>query len=64
MPSPTATTAAGATINWFLPGIALQFALVAMTLAFRGTGIVKPTMIVQIATVTLNIVLAPVLIAG
>lgn len=49
---------------WFLPGMALQFALVAMSSALRGTGIVKPTMIVQAATVLLNTILAPILIAG
>jgi putative MATE family efflux protein len=51
-------------LYWFLPGMALQFALVAMGSALRGTGIVKPTMVVQMATVLLNVVLAPVLIAG
>ena len=60
-----ATIAAGRSyLYWFLPGMALQFALVAMSSALRGTGIVKPTMIVQMATVLLNVVLAPVLIAG
>ena len=60
-----ATTAAGVTyLYWFLPGMALQFAMVAMGSALRGTGIVKPTMVVQMATVLLNVVLAPVLIAG
>jgi putative MATE family efflux protein len=60
-----ATAAAGRTyLYWFLPGMALQFALVAMGSALRGTGIVKPTMIVQMVTVLLNVVLAPVLIAG
>ena len=48
----------------FVPGLALQFALVSMGSALRGTGIVKPTMVVQIVTVVMNIVLAPVLIAG
>ena len=48
----------------FVPGLALQFALVSMGSALRGTGIVKPTMLVQIVTVVMNIVLAPVLIAG
>ncbi len=48
----------------YVPGLALQFALVAMGAALRGTGIVRPTMLVQMATVVLNIVLAPVLIAG
>lgn len=42
----------------------MQFALVAMGSALRGTGIVKPTMIIQMLTVVLNIILAPVLIAG
>jgi putative MATE family efflux protein len=51
-------------LYWFLPGLALQFALVAMGSALRGTGIVKPTMVVQGVTVLINIVLAPVLIAG
>ena len=51
-------------LHWFLPGLALQFATVAMGSALRGTGIVKPTMIVQGITLALNIVLAPVLIAG
>jgi putative MATE family efflux protein len=51
-------------LYWFLPGMALQFAMVAMGSALRGTGIVKPGMVVQIATVLLNTVLAPVLIAG
>jgi MATE family, multidrug efflux pump len=49
---------------WFIPSLGLQFALVSMGAALRGTGIVKPTMIVQALTVITNIVLAPVLIAG
>ena len=60
-----ATVAAGLSyLHWFLPGLALQFALVVMGSALRGTGIVKPTMLVQVVTVLLNTVLAPVLIAG
>ncbi|MGB6353879.1 MAG: MATE family efflux transporter [Steroidobacteraceae bacterium] len=51
-------------LYWFLPSLALQFALVAMGSALRGTGIVQPTMMVQVLTVILNAVLAPVLIAG
>jgi putative MATE family efflux protein len=63
--SDAATVRAGAIyLDWFLPSLALQFALVAMGSALRGTGIVQPTMIVQVATVLLNAVLAPVLIAG
>jgi putative MATE family efflux protein len=60
-----ATARAGETyLHWFLPGLALQFVTVAMTSALRGTGIVKPTMLVQAMTLAINIVLAPVLIAG
>jgi putative MATE family efflux protein len=60
-----ATAAAGREyLAWYLPGLALQFALVSTGSALRGTGIVKPTMVVQLATVILNAVLAPVLIAG
>lgn len=60
-----ATIEAGATyLYWFLPGMALQFAMVAMGSALRGTGIVKPTMVVQVVSVVLNAILAPVLIAG
>lgn len=51
-------------LRWYLPGLGLQFALVSMGSALRGTGIVKPTMLVQIVTVVMNIILAPVLIAG
>jgi putative MATE family efflux protein len=51
-------------LDWFLPGLAVQFALISMGAALRGTGIVKPTMVVQLATVGLNALLAPVLIAG
>lgn len=60
-----ATVAAGMSyLFWFLPGLALQFALVSMGSALRGTGIVKPTMVVQTLTLLLNIILAPILIAG
>jgi putative MATE family efflux protein len=60
-----ATTAAGIDyLHFYIPGLALQFALIAMGSALRGTGIVKPTMLVQMATVALNVVLAPILIAG
>jgi MATE family, multidrug efflux pump len=51
-------------LNWYLPGLALQFAIVAQGSALRGTGIAKPTMLVQMVTVVLNAILAPVLIAG
>lgn len=60
-----ATAASGATyLRWYLPGLALQFALISMGSALRGTGIAKPTMVVQLGTVLVNTLLAPVLIAG
>ncbi|MDZ4672886.1 MAG: MATE family efflux transporter, partial [Gemmatimonadota bacterium] len=60
-----ATADAGVTyLHWFLPGLALQFALVAMGSGLRGTGIVKPTMVVQMVSVVINAILAPILIAG
>lgn len=59
------TVAAGtAYLRWFVPGLALQFALVSMGAALRGTGIVNPTIVVQVLTVILNAVLSPILIAG
>jgi putative MATE family efflux protein len=59
------TVEAGVTyLYWFMPGMALQFAMVAMGSALRGTGIVQPTMVVQILTLVINTVLAPILIAG
>jgi putative MATE family efflux protein len=61
---PAAATAGAAYLWWYTPGMALQFALVAMASALRGTGIVKPTMVVQMLTVVLNAVLAPILISG
>ena len=51
-------------LYWFLPSLGLQFAVVVMGSALRGTGIVKPTMVVGMLTVILNAILAPVLIAG
>lgn len=60
-----ATRAAGTTyLHWFLPGMALQFALIAMGSALRGTGLAKPGMVVQVLTVVLNALLAPILTAG
>ncbi len=55
---------AGDYLLWFIPAMALQFALVAMGSALRATGNFKPGMIVSTATVILNMILAPVLIFG
>ncbi len=60
-----ATATAGVTyLYWFLPGLGLQFAMISMGSALRGTGIVNPTIVVQVLTVVLNAILAPVLISG
>ena len=48
----------------FIPGLALQYPMVVMGSALRGTGIVKPGMVVQALTVLLNAALAPVMIGG
>src|SRR6266404_7798786 len=57
-------TLAKAYLLWFLPGLLLQFPLVALGSALRATGIIKPTVGFQVFSVLLNIVLAPLLIFG
>ncbi|MDC0598361.1 MATE family efflux transporter [Gammaproteobacteria bacterium] len=51
-------------LYWFLPGMSLQFAMMTMSSALRGTGIVKPAMAVQVLAVILNTILTPILIIG
>jgi putative MATE family efflux protein len=51
-------------LAWFIPAMALQFTVVALAAALRGTGAFKPGMIVQTATIIINIVLAPFLVFG
>ena len=51
-------------LSWFIPAMALQFTLVAMGAGLRGTGNFKPGMIVQTATIVVNIVLTPMLMFG
>jgi putative MATE family efflux protein len=51
-------------LDWFLPAMLMQFVMVAMGAALRGSGIIKPAVGIQILTVVLNIALAPVLILG
>ena len=48
----------------YLPGLSLMFVSTAIGAALRAVGVVKPAMMVQLVTVLLNIILAPVLIAG
>ena len=51
-------------LMWFIPAMALQFPMVSMSAALRGTGNFKPGMIVQTSAVIINMVLAPLLIFG
>jgi putative MATE family efflux protein len=51
-------------LAWFIPAMALQFGMVAMSAALRAIGTFKPGMVVQTATVILNMLLAPFLIFG
>ena len=49
---------------WFIPALLLQFPLVALGSALRATGIIKPTVGLQVLSVLVNIILAPLLIFG
>src|SRR5262245_49840362 len=51
-------------LTWFLPAMMLQFAMVSMGAALRGSGVVMPTVVIQVLSVLLNIVLAPILTLG
>jgi putative MATE family efflux protein len=51
-------------LAWMIPAMGLQFALIAMGAGLRGTGNFRPGMVVQTATVVINLVLAPFLIFG
>lgn len=57
-------TLAKSYLLWFIPALLLQFPLVALGSALRATGIIKPTVGLQVLSVVLNIVLAPFLIFG
>ncbi len=49
---------------WFMPALALQMPAMVLTAALRGVGNVKIASVMQVATVLMNIVLAPILIFG
>ena len=51
-------------LTWFIPAMALQFLIVTMGAALRGTGNFKPGMIVGTASVIINMIFAPFLIFG
>jgi len=64
--APDAATAALAHdfLVWFLPAMALQFPMVAMGAALRGTGRFGPGMWVHAGSVALNMILSPVFMFG
>jgi putative MATE family efflux protein len=49
---------------WFLPAMALQFGIVGMGAALRGTGRFQPGMYVHAGSVVLNMILAPTFVFG
>lgn len=51
-------------LAWFIPALMLQFPLVSLGSALRATGIVQPTVVLQVLSVVINGVLAPFLILG
>jgi putative MATE family efflux protein len=51
-------------LGWFIPAMSLQFTVAATAAGLRGTGNFVPGMVVQVCTVVLNMVLAPVLMFG
>src|SRR6266480_3689774 len=51
-------------LAWFVPAMALQFGLVAMSSALRAIGNFKNGMVVGTVTVIVNMILAPLLIFG
>ena len=64
--SADAATAATAVdyLRWFIPAMALQFPLGAASAALRAVGQFKAPMLVSIASIVLNMVLAPALMFG
>ena len=61
--APTATLAA-AYLTWFIPSLMIQFPLVSLGSALRATGIIKPAVGLQVLSVILNMIFAPLLIFG
>jgi putative MATE family efflux protein len=57
-------TLASSYLLWFIPALMLQFPLVALGSALRATGIIKPAVGLQVISVILNLILAPLFIFG
>jgi putative MATE family efflux protein len=61
--APTATLAVQYLL-WFIPALMLQFPLVSLGSALRATGIIKPAVGLQVLSVILNMIFAPLFIFG
>ncbi len=55
---------AEAYLTWFLPAMGLQFCSVVLGSALRGSGVLRPVVIVQVASVAANVILAPIFMFG
>ena len=51
-------------LGWFIPALMLQFPLVSLGSALRATGIIKPAVGLQVLSVILNMIFAPLFIFG
>jgi putative MATE family efflux protein len=51
-------------LGWFIPALMLQFPLVSLGSALRATGIIKPAVGLQVLSVVLNMIFAPLFIFG
>ncbi|MFL6583400.1 MAG: MATE family efflux transporter [Chthoniobacterales bacterium] len=60
----TTAVLAKAYLNWFIPALFLQFPLVTLGSALRATGIIKPAVGLQVLSVVLNMIFAPLFIFG
>jgi putative MATE family efflux protein len=61
----SATAATGSQfISWMTPGLSLTFLMTVLDAGLRGTGTVRPGIVISMVTVISNIALAPILIAG
>jgi putative MATE family efflux protein len=63
-PDPTTAALAHDFLRWFVPAMALQFPLVALGSALRGTGRFAPGMTVHAGSVVVNMVLSPIFMFG
>lgn len=63
-PDPVTAALAHDFLRWFVPAMALQFPIVALGAALRGTGRFSPGMAVHAGSVALNMVLSPIFMFG